>query len=99
MTKPKVHANGRSILHAGDGLQHVCAVPDACKTPTPAGPQPAAYINVGNSSDLVDGSKQVKTGGKSIALAGSALRQTSGNEPGTLGGLISGKVKGKAGWI
>jgi hypothetical protein len=100
MSKPKVHANGRSIVHAGDGLKHISAPPDVCKTPTPGGPQPVPYINVGNSSDLVKGSKRVKIGGKSIAIAGAELRCTLGNEPGTAGGgLVSGKTKGKAGWV
>lgn len=100
MSKPKVHANNRSIVHAGDGLKHVSAPPDVCKTPTPGGPQPVPYVNVGKSSDLVKGSKRVKIAGKSIAIAGAQLRQTMGDEPGTAGGgLVSGKTKGKAGWI
>lgn len=99
MSKPKVHANSRSVVYAGDGLKHVCAPPDVCKTPTPGGPQPVPYVNVGMSSDLSQGSKRVKIASKSIAIAGSSLKQTTGDEPGSAGGLVSGKTKGKAGWI
>ena len=28
-----VFANGRSIVHKGDGLVNTCAIPDVCKTP------------------------------------------------------------------
>jgi hypothetical protein len=43
---PTVFANMRSITHQGDGFTQTCAVPDVCKTPTPAGPVPIPYVNV-----------------------------------------------------
>jgi len=35
-----VFANGRSIVHKGDGPTNTSAPPDVCKTPTPGGPVP-----------------------------------------------------------
>ena len=92
-------ANGRSILHAGDGVQHASAVPDVCKTPSPGGPVPVPYVNVASDSDLAKGTKRVKIGGKSVALASSHLSTSVGDEPGTAGGgLASSKTKGKMTW-
>lgn len=96
---PTVFANGRSILHAGDGLQHVAAPPDVCKTPSPGGPVPIPYVNMAADGDLADGAKQVKIEGKSVALASSNLGTSTGDEPGTAGGgLVSAKTKGKMTW-
>lgn len=93
-----VFANGRLILHAGDGLQHVAAPPDVCKTPSPAGPVPIPYVNVASDSDLADGTKSVTIAGKSVAIASSNLSTSTGDEPGTAGGIISSKNKGKLTW-
>lgn len=98
MPADPVYANARTIVHAGDGSQHVCAPPDVCKTPTPGGPQPVPYVNVAKSSDLAKGTKQTKIAGKSVAIVGAQLRTSTGDEPGSAGGLVSGKTKGKAGW-
>jgi hypothetical protein len=96
---PTVFANGRSILHAGDGLQHASALPDVCKTPSPGGPVPVPYVNVASDGDLAKGTKRVKIGGKSVALASSHLSTSVGDEPGTAGGgLASSKTKGKMTW-
>ncbi|HEY0136373.1 MAG TPA: DUF4150 domain-containing protein [Nannocystis sp.] len=94
-----VFANGRSILHSGDGLKHVAAPPDVCKTPSPGGPVPIPYVNLASDSDLSRGTKGVKIEGSSVALADSHLRTSTGDEPGTAGGgIISAKTKGKMGW-
>lgn len=96
---PTVFANGRSILHAGDGLQHVAAPPDVCKTPSPGGPVPIPYVNMAMDSDLAKGAKNVKIEGKSVALESSNLSTSTGDEPGTAGGgLMSSKTKGKMTW-
>ena len=94
-----VFANGRSIVHAGDGQTNVSGPPDVCKTPSPGGPVPVPYVNVAKTSDLAKGSKSVKIEGHSIALEHSYLSTSTGDEPGTAGGgLISGKTKGKLTW-
>jgi Domain of unknown function (DUF4150) len=94
-----VFANGRSILHAGDGNQHVAAPPDVCKTPSPGGPVPIPYVNVASDGDLAKGTKKTQIEGKSVALESSNLGTSTGDEPGTAGGgIVSSKTKGKLTW-
>lgn len=95
---PTVFANGLSILHKGDGLVQTCAIPDVCKTPTPAGPVPIPYVNVAMDSDLVDGTQEVKVEGQSAALQSSKLSMSTGDEAGSAGGVVSGKTKGELKW-
>ncbi|MCP3136627.1 DUF4150 domain-containing protein [Pyxidicoccus xibeiensis] len=94
----KVFANGRSIAHKGDGQTNTCAVPDVCKTPSPAGPVPVPYVNVAQDSNLAQGSTSVQIAGNAVALKDSNLSTSSGDEPGSAGGLISSKNKGKMTW-
>ena len=95
---PTVFANGRSILHAGDGNTHIAAPPDACKVPTPGGPVPTPFVNSASDSMLSKGAKKTKIEGNPVAIADSEISTSSGDEPGTLGGLISSKFKGKLTW-
>lgn len=91
-----VHANGRSILHKGDGLTQTSAPPDVCKTPSPGGPVPIPYPNVAMDSDLAQGTKTVKIAGNTVAHEGSNIRRSTGDEAGTAGGgIISSKTRGK----
>jgi hypothetical protein len=69
-----------------------------CKTPSPAGPIPIPYVNIAKTSDLADGSKKVKIEKNPAALKSSNLSMSSGDEPGSAGGIISSKIKGKATW-
>lgn len=93
----EVVANGRSILHKGHGMTHVCAVPDVCKTPTPGGPVPIPYINIAMDSDL-QGTKSVKIGGTPVANVAKKIVTSTGDEPGSVGGIISSRVKGTMTW-
>jgi len=94
-----VFANNRSILHKGDGNQHVSGPPDVCKTPSPAGPVPIPYPNIAMDSNLAKGAKKVKINGKAVAHEGSNLSTSTGDEAGTAGGgLLSSKFKGKLTW-
>src|SRR5262249_16877307 len=93
-----VFANSRSIVHQGDALVNTAAPPDVCKTPSPGGPAPVPYATLANNSDLAKGSKTVKIEGNSIALESSSLSMSSGDEPGTAGGIISLKFKGNMTW-
>jgi hypothetical protein len=52
-TRMSVYANGRTILHKGDGLTQTSGSPDVCKTPSPGGPVPIPYPNVAMGGDLV----------------------------------------------
>jgi uncharacterized Zn-binding protein involved in type VI secretion len=72
------------------------APPDVCKTPSPGGPVPVPYVNVAESSKLVNGSVTVTFDGQSIALKDSMFLPSTGDEAGSLGGVTSGVFKGAA---
>jgi uncharacterized Zn-binding protein involved in type VI secretion len=90
-----VFANGMGIAHQGSGDSSTVG-PDVCKTPTSGGPVPIPYTNVARSSDLANGSKTVKINGQSVAIKGCSYCTSTGDEPGSVGGVASGNVKGKA---
>ncbi|GAM09401.1 hypothetical protein OR1_01679 [Geobacter sp. OR-1] len=72
------------------------AVPDFCKTPTPAGPVPIPYPNTALSKDATDVSSTVTVDGNGIMVKGSSFAMSVGDEAGTAGGVASNKFKGKA---
>jgi hypothetical protein len=93
-----VEANGRSILHKGHGMTHASAVPDVCKTPTPGGPVPIPYPNFAMDSNLVSGASSVKIEGNPVATVKSKIGTSTGDEPGSVGGIMSGVFKGTCTW-
>lgn len=95
----RVYANGRTIVHRGDGLVDVAGPPDVCKTPSPGGPVPVPYVNAARSADLAQGARRTAIGGDPIALASSCIATSTGDEPGTAGGgVISSRIRGKLRW-
>lgn len=82
------YANSRGIVHKGSNGVSV-VFPDVCKTPTPGGPIPLPYPNVGKSSDTSKGPKSVKTDGQMPMVKGAQYTRSTGDEPGTLKGVIS----------
>ncbi len=85
--------NSRGIAHKGSGGMSI-VFPDACKTPTPGGPVPIPYPNIGKSSDTTNGPKKVTTDGEMPNVKGSNYSTTTGDEPGTVGGVLSSCNKG-----
>jgi uncharacterized Zn-binding protein involved in type VI secretion len=86
--------NGLTVVHkASDGIA-IASAPDVCKTPPT--PLPLPYPNIALSSDLANGTVTVLVDGQSVALKDSEFSTSSGDEPGTVGGIISGVNKGKA---
>jgi uncharacterized Zn-binding protein involved in type VI secretion len=73
--------------------------PDVCLTPSPGGPVPVPYPNIAKSADTDQGSKTVKVDGNPVMLQGSVFSTSTGDEPGTGGGIASGVNKGKAQFI
>ena len=69
---------------------------DVCKTPTPGGPVPTPYPNIAMSSQTADGSTTVSCDGNSIMLKDSNFSMSSGDEPGSIGGVKSNVIKGQA---
>ncbi len=95
-----ISANGLSISHAGSNGISTATIPDVCKTPTPAGPVPMPYPNISMSSSLSDGTKTVVAdGGNMIAIKESKYATSSGDEPGTAGGVTSSTFKKESPWI
>ncbi len=88
--------NSRGIAHKGSGGLST-TFPDVCKTPSPGGPIPIPYPNIGKASDTSKGPKKVKTDGKMPMTKGANYSMTTGDEAGTAGGgVVSSKTKGKA---
>ncbi|MCK6392949.1 DUF4150 domain-containing protein [Zoogloea sp.] len=68
--------------------------PDVCKTPVPSAPPvPIPYPNIGKSSDTISGTTTVKADGSMVMVKGAKYMMSSGDEPGTLGGVISSTFK------
>ena len=93
-----VFANLMGISHTGSGGKSLI-FPDVCKTPTPGGPVPIPYPNLAESSNLSQGSTTVKIEGQPAAVRGCNYAISTGDEAGSVGGIISGKIKGKAEFI
>src|SRR5271165_3908672 len=95
-----VNVNDLSISHKGSNGFSIATMPDVCKTPTPGGPVPMPYPNVARSSDLSDGTTTVQAdGGNMIAIKGSHYSMSTGDEPGTVGGVTSNTFKKETDWI
>ena len=74
------------------------AFPDVCKTPTPAGPVPIPYPNIAMLNQASGGtvSSKVKIMGKKAATEATEITMSSGDEAGSVGGVVSNKMKGSA---
>ncbi|WP_300734201.1 DUF4150 domain-containing protein [uncultured Desulfovibrio sp.] len=71
--------------------------PDVCKTPSPAGTVPVPYVNIFQCSMVTPNtacSKVFIDGSPALNLK-SATMLSNGDEPGTAGGVSSGKFIGK----
>lgn len=68
--------------------------PDVCKTPPYSVPIP--YANIGMSSNTISGPTKVKTDGQMPMVKGAKYAMTSGDEAGTVGGVLSSTFKGEA---
>ncbi len=82
-------ANGRGIAHKGSGGMSI-VFPDVCKTPAAPSPIPIPYPNIGRSADTSQGPTTVKTDGQMPMVKGAKYARSSGDEPGTVGGVVSG---------
>ena len=90
-----VFANGRGIAHETSGGMSI-VFPDVCNTPSPTGPIPIPYPNIGKSADTSNGPRSIQVDGSMAMVEGAEYRRTSGDEAGTAGGLISGVNMGPA---
>lgn len=91
-----IFVNMRSVAHTSAGGKAVCMSPDVCKTPAAPSPITVPYPNIAQDSDGAEGSTTVKGDGSPILLKNSKFSLSSGDEAGSLGGVISSKFKGIA---
>jgi hypothetical protein len=80
-----------------------CATPgplDACKTPSPGGPVPLPYPNLGQVSNASGGSccANVKAGGSKVCTVKTEIPRSNGDEAGTVGGVMSNVNMSKIGF-
>jgi hypothetical protein len=94
-----VSVNFMSVVHASsNGI--TTAFPDVCKTPAPpAPPIPIPYPNIAKSSDTASGASTVKCDGNPTCVKDSNFSMSTGDEAGSLLGVASNKIKGKAEFV
>ena len=92
-----VTVNNMTVVHK-DSSGISSAFPDVCKTPVPPSPSPIPipYPNIAMSSDAADTVSSVKADGNPIMVSTSKYSTSSGDEAGSLFGLMSNKTKGSA---
>ena len=90
---PTVFANSRGVAHKSSGGQSPI-FPDVCKTPTPGGPVPIPYPNVGMSSNTSSGPTTVTTDGQMPMTKDAKYMMSTGDEAGAAMGVMSNKIKG-----
>jgi hypothetical protein len=94
-----VGVNNLSVVHATSNGTTI-AFPDVCKTPAPpAPPLPIPYPNIAKSSDTAQGAKQVTCDGNAVCVKDSNFMMSTGDEAGSLLGVASNKIKGKAEFV
>lgn len=94
-----VGVNNLSVVHKGSNGVTI-AFPDVCKTPAPpAPPVPIPYPNIAKSSDSSKTAKKVTADGNAVCVKDSNFMMSTGDEPGSLFGVASNKVKGKAEFV
>jgi Domain of unknown function (DUF4150) len=86
-------ANGRGIAHQGSSGQ-TPVFPDVCNTPTPGGPVPIPYPNLGQSSNTTAGPTSVTTDGVMPMTQDAQYIMSSGDEAGSAMGVMSGTITG-----
>jgi hypothetical protein len=88
-----VFANKRGVVHVGSGGMST-VFPDVCKTPTPAGPIPLPYPNIGKAADTSSGPTTVTTDGQMPMTKDAKYMMSTGDEAGSATGVMSSKIKG-----
>jgi hypothetical protein len=70
--------------------------PDTCKTPAPSGTVPVPYPNIAMCMQASSGvSTKVKIMNMSAILMNSKIPMSSGDEAGSIGGVVSNMIKGE----
>lgn len=85
-------SNGRGIAHKGSGGKSL-VFPDVCLTQVGKPIVPIPYANLGQSADTTKGPKSVKTDGEMPMVKEALYSKSTGDEPGTKKGVVSGTHK------
>ena len=91
-----VVVNFMTVVHDQSGGMAMF-FPDACLTPSPAGPIPIPYPNIAQGNQCAEGTSSVKADGCPLCIQGSKFSMSSGDEAGSAGGgVVTANIKGKA---
>lgn len=90
--------NNMTVVHMNSGGL-VTFAPDVCMTPCGSSTVPIPYVNIAKSQDTANGSGSVACDGNPVMVEGSCFSQSTGDEPGSAGGVVSGVTRGKAEFI
>jgi hypothetical protein len=94
-----VGVNNMSVVHEGSNGVSI-AFPDVCKTPAPPAPfVPIPYPNIAKSADTAQGAKKTTCDGNPVCVKDSNFKMSTGDEAGSLLGMVSSKIKGKAEFV
>lgn len=80
-----------------NGGAQTTASPDVCKVPTPAGPVPTPFVNLGTTQMADPGGlvKKVMVVNMPALNQASKITMSNGDQPGTAGGVVSSKIMGE----
>jgi hypothetical protein len=70
------------------------AFPDVCLVPAAPSPVPTPLPNLASTSDAIDTASSVVVENKEVLVESSSIPMSSGDEPGTGGGVVSGTFLG-----
>ena len=87
-------ANGRGIVHKDSGGMSA-VFPDVCKTQCGPPVIPIPYPNIGKATDTSKGTKKVKIDKQMAMVKGAKYSKSTGDEPGSLKGVVSGTTTGE----
>lgn len=94
-----VGVNKLSVVHMQSGGV-TQAFPDVCKTPAPPGPPiPIPYPNISQSQHASKTAQTVTADGMPICVRDSIFSLSNGDEPGVIGGIMSGMIMGIAEFV
>jgi hypothetical protein len=72
------------------------AFPDVCNVPSPGGPVPTPLPNTAECRDAESTVDTVLVGNKEVIVETSRIPTSTGDEAGSLGGVVSGVMRGPA---
>jgi len=86
-------ANSRGIAHKGSGGLSI-AFPDVCKTPTPAGPVPIPYPNIGITATAIPNIPNIFTMAMPDHNLMTTIPLSNGDQAGIAMGVVSSLIMG-----